>query len=288
MAQPRTKALDLLPAQARARLALALLRGVRGVHRLTGRALGTVQRLLDEDVADQLSARSYERQATYRDAWHQELGLFDFEERWLEHAALPAGATILVLGAGAGREVIALQRRGFVVTALERTASMVQAGAAHPDGGAAWVQADVRDLHAHPALTGPFDAVWLGWGLYGHVLAPDARIALLRAVSERTRGPVLLSWRDAPRRGLVAQAASTAAVRALREGRAIAPQPRLVTNLIGTVCVYLPPAVVRQEATQAGLRVLQIFDAGEAGYPCAYLGVADAPGSAPPQSTSNV
>jgi SAM-dependent methyltransferase len=246
---------------------------VRGVHRLTGRALGAAHALLDPEVADLLSVRSYERQDAYRDAWHQELGLFDFETAWLDRAGLADGATILLLGAGGGREAIALTRRGFVVTAVERTAAMVEAGRAHPGSGGRWVQADVRALAHEPALRGPYDAVWLGWGLYGHILTADERVALLRAVVERTAGPVLLSWRDAPRRGLVGHAGSTAGVRALREGRAAEARSRLVTNLIGTVCVYLTPAMIAAEAARAGLRVDAVFDAGALGYPCAFLRV---------------
>lgn len=113
--------------------------------------------------------------------------------------AVPAGATLLELGAGAGRVTEALAARGFVVTAVDESRAMLERVEARVPG--------VRTVHS-PIETldlgeERFDAVMLASFLV-HAPEPATRQALLRACRRHVAdgGCVLVQregegWHDA-------------------------------------------------------------------------------------------
>jgi SAM-dependent methyltransferase len=92
------------------------------------------------------------------------------EEPDIIEAAVPAGASILELGAGAGRVTRALLQRGFTVTAVDESADML----AHIEG-ARTVQSSIEDLE----LTERFDVVMLASFLI-NTGVPGLRDTMLR------------------------------------------------------------------------------------------------------------
>lgn len=123
---------------------------------------------------------------------------------WEQHAIdgfFPAApATVLVGGAGAGREVRGLLERGYRVSAFDPAGALVDHGRAelHSDallafavGGYEELISDELELRRHA----PYDAVVLGWGSFSHVGDPAIRAALPRALRALCpSGPVLISW----------------------------------------------------------------------------------------------
>ena len=116
--------------------------------------------------------------------------LFPWEIEWFDALLPPPPARILVAGAGAGAEVVALRARGYAVAAtepVERLARQCAEVGARP----VWP----LDHEALGTLAGErFDAVLLGWGSLTHVLTPAGRQRTLEAAAALTSGPILASF----------------------------------------------------------------------------------------------
>ena len=163
--------------------------------------------LAPRELAD-LTTRLYEAsRADYTPA----SGLFDWEPGWYAAWLPPAPARLLLGGAGEGREAAALLDLGYAVDAFEPVpryaaacAAVPGAGLVRPIGFAAFCD---EALAGRPAgdsggLTGPYDAVILGWCSLDHVLLATERERLLRAACAVTpRGPVLTSFHAVERAG---------------------------------------------------------------------------------------
>ncbi len=239
---------------------------------------------LDPASASALTTRAYAAKDLYTQPWHRELGLFDFEERALRDHFPDPPASILVPACGGGRELIALAARGYTVVGSDPDPQMVAAARAHLGASATVDVGWLEDLAGDPSLmAGPWDAVVVGWGALGHLLEAERRLAVLAALRQRTEGPVLVSWRIAPRRGLRGYAHSTAAVRSAdtagvaaggsgepATGRA-AWQDRLFVGLDGLVDVRLDRQQLTDEAEAAGFGRVDYLEPGEVGYPSAVL-----------------
>ncbi len=98
----------------------------------------------------------------------------DLGEARIVHAAIPAGASVLELGCGAGRVTAALLALGHAVTGVDASAEML-ATARERAPGAALIQAAIEDLD----LGRRFGAVVLGSHLVN--AAPRLRRQLLEA-----------------------------------------------------------------------------------------------------------
>ena len=152
---------------------------------------------------DQVQARTdahYERLdrnggIDYRARDHNTRGWFDWE-RDLITRYFPATGRVFVHAAGGGREVLALAKAGYEVTADECNRQLVDAANAlladqgvnasvtHVPAGS------VRLQHKH------YDAAIIGWGAYAHMYRRADRLALLRALAAvlPAGAPLLLSF----------------------------------------------------------------------------------------------
>jgi hypothetical protein len=134
-------------------------------------------------------------------------GLYDWEEACIHTPPFPQTGRILLGGAGGGRELSQLCKRGFHVVAFEPCERYFhgasQVVSEYP--GSSVICASYADLVA--AVTdrsGPlagailnqsFDAVLFGWGSINYVLSEPDRLALLRAVlAIAPKAPLLLSF----------------------------------------------------------------------------------------------
>lgn len=161
-----------------------------------------------------------------------ELGLRAYEQALLAHPRLPRGGRVLIGGAGGGRELVALHRAGYAVTAFEPSAALVQQceRTAELLHGTRVLQGSYGDLVAAVGGAGPlvalredapYSLVWLGWRSLSHVLEPAQRRRLFAAIARLAPGaPVVLTF--APR----ASGGGTGAIRrALRRAFAHAGAP---------------------------------------------------------------
>lgn len=132
-----------------------------------------------EDLTD-ITVETYEGTSGFETAEHNLSGFSPWEEEAVaQHFS--SCRTILVAGAGAGREVIALARLGFDVVGFDGTRDLVDAGRAHL--AATGLSATL--LHAKasavPEGIGQFDGLMIGRGFYHHIPGRRSRVAFLRA-----------------------------------------------------------------------------------------------------------
>ncbi len=153
-------------------------------------------------------------------------GLQPWEAALLERRPFPDGGTILVGGAGGGREVTALEARGFRVVAFEpndvlfeslRTVCARAFRGSYDDLVRA-VERGEGPL-AEVIAAAPFDGVLFGWSSLAHVIDEDARIRALAAARSLSDGAAVISFiTDAPYGPRAARVAAT--LRRLLGGRA--------------------------------------------------------------------
>jgi SAM-dependent methyltransferase len=141
-------------------------------------------------------------------------GLMDWERDLVERVVKP-GDAVLVVGAGSGRDVIALVERGCHVTGVEPAA--VALDLARKELRARQLQATlIEGFFEDVAVPGRFDVVMFSYYSYSYVPQASRRIAALRkaASSLTDAGRVLVSYppMPAPHPLLIRIARATAAL----------------------------------------------------------------------------
>ena len=207
--------------------------------------------VLDHHDLHAVDAAHYANAARYLDEEHNRSGLMPWErEAFSGH--FPSSGAVLVLAAGAGREMLALLDLGYDVVGYEPHPLLVSTGETLLAGRAS-LHASARDeAPAAPPGGRPFDAVVVGWSAYTLVIGSARRRALLRQLRTLVRddAPVLLSFftrtPDDTRSRLVAGTAG--AVRRLR-GR---PPVELGDDLLPNAVHRFTRAEVAAELAAAG------------------------------------
>jgi len=150
----------------------------------------------------------------YLGADHNLGGLFGWEDDAIRRYFGQARA-ILVLAAGAGREMLVLAARGIRVDGYECNPELVEYGnrLLAEQGCEAVIRPMERDRC--PALTSTYEGAIIGWSAYMLIQGRTTRITLLRAVRDHLKpgAPVLLSFlfrRGQERRFAVARAVASA------------------------------------------------------------------------------
>lgn len=153
--------------------------------------------LLGDDDLDRACEMEYGHRREFRDAVHNRSGLRSWEQDFVDRYLRP-GMRVLVSAAGGGREVLALARLGFVVTAFECNTRLVTWGNAflRKEG----VNAQILEAPAGECPTGlpPCDAIVLGWASYHHIRPAERRRRFLGALHRQipAGAPILLSFFD--------------------------------------------------------------------------------------------
>jgi 2-polyprenyl-3-methyl-5-hydroxy-6-metoxy-1,4-benzoquinol methylase len=139
-------------------------------------------------------------------------GLVPFElrvyGRWL-----PPGGRVLLVGCGAGRDVIGLARLGYQVTGVEPQAEQVEAARSHI------ARRGVRATVIHGPIetvdpTGPYDAIVFAPTCYSNIQSSSVRISTLSRLRSRLvpGGHVLINYiASASRSGVAAALLRTSA-----------------------------------------------------------------------------
>jgi len=234
-------------------LSAAALRIVT-VDRFAARTLGAAQgltegffsRALTTTEQTRLSGSLYDRFARPDD---QSDGLQQWERRWFERDLPEAPARVLVPAAGAGRECLALLDAGYEVDAFDPSPKAVRRAQSSFAGRARIAQASYSDLGGsklsflHPS----YDAVLLGWGSLSHVIGPDERSTLFRAVDRLAgNGVVLASFYLAgskPRQVGRAVRVGAALGNIVGERRATNPEPVEFTHWGGFIRAFAPEEI---------------------------------------------
>lgn len=164
---------------------------------LSGLGLG----LLSDDQLRELDELYYARDPLYRsEAWN-ERGLSAWEQRAVAETLEP-GSRVVVLGAGGGREVLALLGHGYDAIGYESHPELRAFGQAflerrgHPERLLAVARDDFPEVCR-------CDAVLIGWGAYSLISSEARRTCVLRsaAATAGSGGAVILSAFARPAHG---------------------------------------------------------------------------------------
>jgi SAM-dependent methyltransferase len=119
----------------------------------------------------------------------------DAFEQGLYSQLLGTSDRVLVIGAGTGREVLALRRLGYDVTGLEQVPQLVEIARQHMAQRLVDAPFEVGTIES-TRLTGPFDAVIFSRGVYSFLRGSRARIAALCRIGTMlsSRGRILISY----------------------------------------------------------------------------------------------
>ena len=131
--------------------------------------------------------------------------LYPWEEAAIERHFPRPPARILVGGAGAGREPLALAELGYAVVAFEPVARLAEAMAKRAATAGAPVtsyRGGYRQLprlepvggSGNQTLTPGFDGAVIGWGSISHLFTDRDRVRALESMAALTSGPILVSF----------------------------------------------------------------------------------------------
>ena len=203
--------------------------------------------------------------------------------RWLHRPEMARwrARTLLLVGAGGGREVLALARRGYVVEAYECNAALATGAAAllASEGCPAPVLPLPRD--EAPLEGEPRDGIVVGWSTYMLIPGRERRVGFLRGLRGRVGegAPLLLSFwtrrENAPRDRVVRAAA--APLRWIARREPVEPGDDLAPNFVHR----FTEAEVAAEMAAAGFHLHRFEPAGREPYASGWaVGRAAAPAPA--------
>jgi hypothetical protein len=135
------------------------------------------------------------KDAAYLSKNYNQQGLWEWEKNVIEHH-FSTCRHLLLLGAGGGREVIALSQLGYQVHGFECNPQLVEFASQllqelGCDSSVQWVQRDQC-----PPVSRCYDGVIIGWGAYMLIQGKEYRIDLLKQLREAVPegSPILLSF----------------------------------------------------------------------------------------------
>jgi hypothetical protein len=240
---------------ARRRLALA----IEGAW--TGLWLGLL-RPADLHAVDQAF---YEARPSYRSAEHNRRGLFD----WEAHAVathFPPRSLLRLIGAGGGREVLALTALGFKVDAYECNPSLVESANRFLADAGARVEVSFLARDCAPTDVEPCAGIIVGWSAYMLIPGRQRRTAFLNGLraSAENGTPLLLSFftRRGTERRLQFIASVASAVRRLRLGEPV----ELGDDLAPMYAHRFTEQEVRDELAAAGFQLIEFREQGPGPY----------------------
>ncbi|HVY48099.1 MAG TPA: class I SAM-dependent methyltransferase [Minicystis sp.] len=260
----------------------ALNRALAFAHRQLERGARVVPEIAlalldDPDVVEDGIVRHYGPATQYVDAAHQRLGLYPFERRAVTEHFPPPPARLLVPGAGAGREMIALRALGYEAEGFDASPALV-ASAARALGPEAvrleTLQAWARDV-TRRGVGEPYAGIVTGWTLWTHLVRSADRLAALEAFRVACpAGPVLLSFWPRGRafdleEGAVRPRPDARWLRVIRALRRAPPEPGTAWT-DGMFAHLVGEEELTTEAAAAGYRVVW-FERDVARFPNAVL-----------------
>jgi SAM-dependent methyltransferase len=124
------------------------------------------------------------------------------DERRVYSQYLRAGKRVLLVGCGAGRDLLSLAEMGLDVTGIDQVPELISLARTHLQRRRLRGRVQLGEIATVTTLAGPFDAVVFSIGSYSFVRSSRARIAALARIAAHLRpdGRVLISYYPAVRR----------------------------------------------------------------------------------------
>jgi hypothetical protein len=162
-----------------------------------GRAclIGLWMGILSREDLHQIDREYYDTTIGFTSETYVAGGLSRWEEKAIDDH-FGGARTLVVLGAGSGREMIALGERGYDVVGYECHSGLREAGARVLETGVSDAALRPMERDLCPDIDPGCDGIVIGWGTYMLIQGRDRRVRLLAdlrdAVSPGT--PLLLSF----------------------------------------------------------------------------------------------
>ena len=195
------------------RLAARAVWATRAIDRVYGKFDSLRSRLIlrhgSDAFHDAFNDVTYGSQRLYRpDAPSFKPELFPWERRVIAAHFPKPPASVLIGGAGGGREALALERDGYRVVGFEPAEPLVRAFHDSPATHGRAIEMFTGRYQDLPMLTSangstaavdlrtrpPFAAAMFGWASFSHIRTDAERINALRHLAALTEGPILLSY----------------------------------------------------------------------------------------------
>lgn len=150
---------------------------------------------LSRALLQQLNEAHYDEDSDFLEGEARLRGLLDWEQAALREY-FPASGTIAIVGAGGGREVLALIAAGYDAHGFECNRRLVSAAERVFETKGLSSRVQLLPCDMWPVKIRMYDGAILGWGAYTHIRGTATRIRMLRqARSQLTTGaPVLVSF----------------------------------------------------------------------------------------------
>lgn len=238
-----------------ARLFLACWRGLQKFHNLlNGLMVGFFLGLLNRRQLNAITELYYDQQTIYaNDSWNKS-GLQPWEEEMLA-LHFSGRHKLLLVGAGGGRETLALEKMGFLVESYECNPILVQSANKLLQNEGLAARVAFLEADTAPAGGQDMDGAIVGWGAYMHIEGRTRRIAFLRGLKTRlvAGAPVLISFFDRPvttmRQRIIAGVGSL--LRRLTFRPALSPGDDLDPDYVH----YFTESEIRAEFQEAGFNL---------------------------------
>ena len=155
--------------------------------------------LFSEHTIARINQAFYDGRAGFRDDAYNMEGLHGWEKRAIDKYFGDC-RRVLIAGAGGGREALAISKLGYIPTAFDCNAALVEYANAFLSRQGTDVKLLLAPPDHCPPLSGEFDAAIIGWGAYTHIMGCERRVAFLKEISRHLKkgGALLLSFWDRP------------------------------------------------------------------------------------------
>lgn len=173
-----------------------LLKALAACHSLLrGLFSGIWLGLLRRETLLEINRKYYSSSNKYRDPNYNKSGLLPWESVMIA-AHFQNCRRLLLVGAGGGREMVALTRLGYEVHGFECNSELVRAANALLASEGLTASVQVAPPDTCPTFQGTYDGLIVGWGAYMLIQGRDNRIALLRKMRAQVRAeaPLLVSF----------------------------------------------------------------------------------------------
>ena len=176
--------------------------------------------VLNARDVDEITLHSYEGPSGFESEAHNLQPLWAWEHSAYEQY-FAASNSILVAGAGGGREMIALARMGFQVTGFDASSDLVAACKDNLQKANISAEILVASPAGVPAECGVHDALVIGRGVYHHIPGRARRIRFLQECRKHIKPGAPLVMGDFHTRGDKRPLTAFALSRKIEEGDAI-------------------------------------------------------------------
>lgn len=151
--------------------------------------------ILKRETIDLANMFVYDKMDMYRKDEYNRSGLFRWEEKMVDKY-FKGCKSLLVAGAGGGREVLALSRLGYDVDGFECNRDLVERVNEFLKKEGLNSNIQLVPPNQCPDSTRIYDGLIIGWGVYMHIQGREQRISFLKKLRSQTRAmaPILLSF----------------------------------------------------------------------------------------------